>query len=47
MAKQVNKLKKFRESTLGHVVEAVIYSALLLLVCIYFAGNGSFIYEGF
>ena len=47
MAKQTGRLKRFRESVIGQILEAVIYAGLLILVCFYFTGNGTFIYEGF
>lgn len=47
MAKRVNKLKRFLESTPGQIIEALLYAALLYFVCVYFSGGGSFIYEGF
>lgn len=42
-----DKLKKFRESTAGKLVTAVIYLIMLALVMIFFTGEGLFIYEAF
>ena len=42
-----DKLKKFRETTAGKLVSAVIYLIMLALVMIFFTGDGLFIYEAF
>lgn len=47
MAGFVKKWKAFLNSKVGRVLELVIYAAMLLLVLIYFTGNGVFIYEAF
>lgn len=51
MAKRIKNLKKRLDTPPGRVVStvasAVFYAALLFLVCMYFSGNGAFIYEGF
>ena len=47
MAGRNGKLSKFLESTAGHIVSAVLYAVMLVLVCMYFTGNGTFIYEAF
>ncbi len=41
------KLKKFRASVPGMILEALIYAAMLIAVMIFFTGNGQFIYEAF
>lgn len=40
--KDVNPMKMIKT-----VFTILIYLAMLLLVCIFFTGNGAFIYEGF
>lgn len=45
MAKRMNRFQKFRASTVGHIAEALFYAVLLILICLYFEGNGIFIYE--
>lgn len=30
-----------------NIITALVYIAMLILVCIFFTGNGSFIYEAF
>lgn len=47
MAKRVSKLQTFRESLAGQILEGIIYAAMLYFICVYFSGNGSFIYEAF
>ena len=47
MAEFVKKWKQFRKTTAGRVLELVVYAAMLILVLIYFTGNGVFIYEAF
>lgn len=42
-----DKLKKFRESTFGKILTAVLYLIMLALVMIFFTGEGLFIYEAF
>ena len=47
MAEFVKKWKQFRKTAAGRVLELVVYAAMLILVLIYFTGNGVFIYEAF
>ena len=47
MAKRVSRLKAFRATLPGQILEGVIYAAMFFLVCLYFTGAGSFIYEAF
>lgn len=47
MAGRDSKLNKFFASTAGHILLAVLYAVMLILVCMYFTGNGTFIYEAF
>lgn len=47
MAGRKGKLNKFMESTAGHIVSAILYAVMLALICMYFTGNGTFIYESF
>lgn len=47
MAALIKKWKAFRKTTVGRILELVVYAAMLSLVLIYFTGNGAFIYEAF
>ena len=47
MADLVKKAKLFLQTPVGRVVEVIAYAVMLALVCIYFTGNGAFIYETF
>ena len=47
MASFLKKLKKRRQTTAWRIGEGVVYAAMLILVMIYFTGNGQFIYEAF
>ena len=43
------KVKKngFFKTPVGRVLELLLYAIMLLLVLVYFTGNGVFIYEAF
>ena len=43
----VKKAKSFLQAPVGRIVELIAYAIMLVLVCIYFTGNGTFIYEAF
>jgi len=45
MAKFLSWWKKFRETVPGSVITAIYYAVLLILVLLFFTGNGEFIYE--
>lgn len=47
MAGKVNKWKRFLNTPVGRVLELIAYAVMLLLVLVYFTGNGVFIYEAF
>ena len=47
MARFMKKLEHYRKTPAGQVLEACLYAGMLLLVMIYFTGNGQFIYEAF
>jgi len=47
VAALVKKWKAFRKTTMGRILELVVYAVMLALVLIYFTGNGVFIYEAF
>ena len=47
MADIVKKAKQFLRTPAGRAVELIAYAVMLALVCIYFTGNGVFIYETF
>ena len=47
MAGIVKKAKSFLQTPAGRALELIAYAVMLALVCIYFAGNGAFIYETF
>ena len=47
MADIVKKAQSFLQTPVGRVLEVIAYAVMLVLVCIYFTGNGEFIYETF
>lgn len=47
MAGIVKKARAFLRTPAGRVIELIAYAVMLVLVCIYFTGNGAFIYETF
>ena len=47
MAGIVKKARSFLQTPVGRVLELIAYAVMLALVCIYFTGNGTFIYETF
>ncbi len=47
MAEVLKKLRAFRSTTAGTVLEAAAYAVMLVLTLMFFTGNGQFIYEGF
>ena len=47
MADIVKKARSFLQTPVGRVIEVIAYAVMLALVCIYFTGNGTFIYEAF
>ena len=47
MADIVKRGKAFLRTPLGRVLELIVYAVMLTLACIYFTGNGVFIYETF
>ena len=47
MADVVKKARSFLQTPVGRVMELIAYAVMLVLVCIYFTGNGAFIYEIF
>lgn len=47
MAEFLKRWKKFMISPLGQLLELTAYAVMLVLVLIYFTGNGVFIYEAF
>ena len=47
MAGIVKKAKRFLQTPVGRMMELIAYAVMLALVCIYFTGNGVFIYEAF
>ena len=47
MAGIVKKGKAFLRTPAGRVLEIIVYAVMLALVCVYFTGNGAFIYETF
>ena len=47
MADIVKMAKLFLQTPLGRAMELIAYAVMLVLVCIYFTGNGVFIYEAF
>ncbi len=47
MAVRVKRLTAFLKPPAGQIVSAVVYAAMMLLVLMFFTGNGQFIYEAF
>ena len=47
MAALLRKLGELRSTTIGILIEAAVYAAMLALVLMFFTGNGQFIYEAF
>ena len=47
MAGIVKRVKAFLHTPVGRVIELIAYVVMLALVCVYFTGNGAFIYETF
>ena len=47
MADIVKKARSFLQTPVGRAIELIAYAVMLALVCIYFTGNGAFIYETF
>ncbi len=47
MAELISRLKAFLKTPAGQILSAVVYAAMLLLVLMFFTGNGQFIYEAF
>ncbi|MGM9993464.1 MAG: hypothetical protein ACI37R_01900 [Candidatus Avigastranaerophilus sp.] len=45
MAEFIKEIKNLRHTKTGMILEAIIYALMLILICIYFEGNGQFIYE--
>lgn len=39
------RIKNFIKNNAGFYIEVIIYAIMLILICIYFEGNGQFIYE--
>ena len=47
MAEFLKQCKAFWQTLPGQVIQGVVYAILLILVCMFFTGNGEFIYEAF
>ena len=47
MADLIKRLKSFLGTPTGQVLTAVVYAVMLLLMLMFFTGNGQFIYEAF
>ncbi len=47
MAGFIKKWKAFWDTKIGRVLEMIAYALMLILVLVYFTGNGVFIYEAF
>lgn len=47
MALIKKRVKKFLGTPIGMVIEVLVYAAMLILVLVFFTGNGQFIYEAF
>ncbi len=47
MAVILKKCRALLKTPVGQVVEVLFYAGLLMMVLIYFTGNGMFVYEAF
>ncbi len=47
MAEFLKRCKAFLSTPAGQILTAVVYAVMLLLVLMFFTGNGQFIYEAF
>ena len=47
MAKFREHLKSFLNTVPGGILEAAAFAVMLMLICMFFTGNGEFIYEAF
>lgn len=47
MAKFIKSLSAVRKSVPGQILAVVIYTAMIILILIFFSGHGEFIYETF
>lgn len=47
MADVIAKIKTWLATPAGRIVQALVYTAMAILILIYFDGRGEFIYEGF
>jgi hypothetical protein len=47
MAEFISHIRRFLKTPLGVIVEVAVYAAMLILIAMFFTGNGQFIYEGF
>lgn len=45
MVEKLKRLKNIVHNRFGAYIEVLIYAIMLILICIYFEGNGQFIYE--
>lgn len=45
MAQRLKQAKDFIQNNYKVILEAFLYAIMLILICIYFKGNGQFIYE--
>lgn len=47
MAMFINRIKAFFRTVPGHILLGCLYGAMLLLVLMFYTGEGAFIYEAF
>lgn len=47
MAVLIKRLKAFLQTPAGQILSGIVYAVMLLLVLMFFTGNGQFIYEAF
>lgn len=47
MAVLIKRIQAFLKTPAGQILTAVVYAVMLLLVLMFFTGNGQFIYEAF
>ena len=45
MAEGLKRVRIFVQNNYKLILEAFLYAIMIILICIYFKGNGQFIYE--
>ncbi len=47
MALFMKLIRDFLRTPLGICLELLVYAGMLILICMFFTGNGQFVYENF